>query len=262
MDRFRGPAVRVPALSLRVSDSMRVYHSVALIGVLVLGSCLGAGAQSRLEGQADSGQDVPEKQTLGQLGEITVSGAVIICPAADGSNRSVATERGTFVTVTGEREGLYAVLMTDGSTGWIGKDRVELKPYRVVAPAGPGSGSSDGARVVEVAMQYLGVSYKWGGNSVESGTDCSGFVKMVFSRFGVDLPRQSTTQSKAGQMVEWSDLRPGDRIYFATKGRAVNHCGIYIGGRYFIHASSRHNKVAVDDLSDPFYLNSLVVARR
>lgn len=248
-------------------------HAFLLIGVLVLGSCSQVGAQSRIEGrgvsQPDSRVREPagpaqgDQRTLGQLGEVTASGALIACRMVDGSSRSVTADKGAYVTVTQEQQGWYGVLMTDGTTGWIRQGQVELKPYRVVAPASPwADGTQDGARVVETAMQYIGVPYKWGGNSVQSGTDCSGFVKMVFSRFGVDLPRHSGTQARAGQRVEWSDLQPGDRIYFATKGKAVNHCGIYIGGRYFIHASSRRDKVAIDDLSDPFYLNSLVVAKR
>lgn len=247
--------------------SMRLISPV-LIGILVLGSCIGAGAQNHIEGPQAAAADPQagaerSDATLGQLGEVTASGAVISCMMPGGRSRSVPAEKGTYVTVTQERQGWFGVLMTDGTIGWIPKDQVELKPYRVVAPAASGAGGfADGASVVAVAMQYLGTPYKWGGNSVRSGTDCSGFVKLVFSRFGVELPRHSSTQSKAGQRVEWSDLRPGDRIYFATKGRVVNHCGIYIGGRYFIHASSRHNKVAIDDLSDPFYLNNLVVARR
>jgi cell wall-associated NlpC family hydrolase len=249
---------------------MVALRRLLLIGLLALGSCWGVGAQSRIGDQpasaagesASSSQDGPQQSSkvLGQLGEVSVSDAVITRPQAGGSSRQVSVKKGTYVTVAGQYEDWYGVLMTDGTVGWIAKSQVRLMPYNVLAP--DSDGAPQGSEIVRAATEYLGMPYRWGGYDLEKGTDCSGFVKMVFSRFGIDLPRHSGTQANVGQRVEWSDLQPGDRIYFATKGKAINHCGIYIGGRYFIHESSKHDKVAIDDLSDPFYLNSLVIARR
>jgi len=170
--------------------------------------------------------------------------------------------------VKGERDGYYAVLMVDGSIGWIPTTSVRLLDFDVVADTrpdespsfDPGAGTI-GAAVIREAYRYLGVRYSWGGNGPR-GIDCSGLVKNCFARLGYQLPRTASQQVLVGTPVAFSDLRPGDRLYFAVKGKRIDHTGIYITKGYFIHAAMSRGEVGVDHLSKPLYTRSLVAARR
>ncbi len=159
----------------------------------------------------------------------------------------------------GESKGWYGLLMADSSTGWIEKRDVRLLSYKVVGQQPRGSGPRD--QIVDTALKYRGIRYKWGGYSFD-GLDCSGFVKAVFASHGINLPRASRDQAAVGMPVGWAQLQPGDRLYFACKGGQIDHAGIYLGNGLFIHSSRSRGRVAVDSVLAPFYANSLVAARR
>jgi cell wall-associated NlpC family hydrolase len=92
--------------------------------------------------------------------------------------------------------------------------------------------------LITTAKKYLGVPYQWGGESPSTGFDCSGFVQYVFARYGITLPRVSRAQSTIGTPINFTDLQPGDLIFFSMESnRIVNHVGIYIGNDQFINAS-------------------------
>jgi hypothetical protein len=175
---------------------------------------------------------------------------------------------GTYLAVKEERPGWCAVLMVDGSIGWIPSQSVRLLDYDIVkndgaAPGEPGppDASGLGGSVLREAYRLLGVRYVWGGNGA-SGIDCSGLVKACFGRCGIALPRRASEQARVGTPVEFAALQPGDRLYFAVKGDRIDHTGIYVGNGYFIHSSMSRGAVGVDRLSRPLYHRSLVAARR
>lgn len=156
--------------------------------------------------------------------------------------------------------GWYGVVMLDGRLGWVQKRLVRETPYEVVYHLPRGV---DPNYVTQLAMRYLGVRYKWGGNTPSSGIDCSGFVKLIYSQMGVALPRTAREQALKGTPIHRiADLQPGDRLYFRVKHSYIDHTGIYIGDGYFIHSSSSRGGVAIDHLSRPLYANSLTAARR
>ncbi|AFQ43495.1 C40 family peptidase [Desulfosporosinus meridiei] len=92
--------------------------------------------------------------------------------------------------------------------------------------------------IISTGKQYLGVKYVYGGTT-PAGFDCSGFVQYVFAKHGITLPRVSRDQYKIGTSVSYSNLQPGDLVFFSlAKNGVVDHEGIYIGNGQFINAAS------------------------
>ena len=102
------------------------------------------------------------------------------------------------------------------------------------------TGSSDpsyatgvsGQSVVNFALQYVGYPYRYGGNSLTNGCDCSGFVKLVFANFGITTPRQSQAFKRIGQAVSFENMRAGDIVVYP------GHVAIYIGNGKIVEAQS------------------------
>lgn len=105
--------------------------------------------------------------------------------------------------------------------------------------------SADAGVVVDIAMRYLGRPYVWAGSS-PSGFDCSGFVKYVFAKVGINLPHSSRMQIGRGQPVSRENLRPGDLVFFGRP--RINHVAIYIGDDRMIHAAGVGRGVRIDDV--------------
>jgi cell wall-associated NlpC family hydrolase len=127
--------------------------------------------------------------------------------------------------------------------------------------------STSASRVLPTAERYLGVPYRWGGTSPETGFDCSGFVQYVFAKHGTRLPRTSREQATLGRRLRpvWSALRPGDLVMFGEPGRRISHVAIYAGRRRIIHATGSGKKVrfdALDTKRGKWYAQRLVAARR
>jgi cell wall-associated NlpC family hydrolase len=121
------------------------------------------------------------------------------------------------------------------------------------------AGRSD---IVEVAKSYIGTPYRSGGTT-RKGLDCSGLVLAIYKKFNISLPRTSFNQSKFGQQISQSALQPADLVFFKTSKRyAVSHVGIYIGQGRFIHASTRSRRVQIDRITDKYFADRYVTARR
>ena len=113
------------------------------------------------------------------------------------------------------------------------------------------------------AMSLLGVPYKRGGNSAETGFDCSGFVRNIYEQTaGLLLPRSAAQQAAATQKIERSDLQPGDLVFFNTMRRAFSHVGIYLGDGKFIHAPKPGAEVRVEDMGVSYWARRFDGARR
>lgn len=130
----------------------------------------------------------------------------------------------------------------------------------------PMTGSPDrSADVVLVAMQFLDLPYRSGGQESESGFDCSGFTRQVFEQsLGVLLPRQAEEQARAPGLhaVTREQLRAGDLIFFNTLGRAYSHVGIYVGEGRFIHAPRPGTRIRVESLTANYWARRFTGARR
>jgi gamma-D-glutamyl-L-lysine dipeptidyl-peptidase len=118
-------------------------------------------------------------------------------------------------------------------------------------------------RIVNTAMNFLGASYKWGGESSDEGFDCSGLTMTVYQLNGLDLPRTSRQQWRTGTPVPRNELLRGDLVFFATAGgRRVSHVGIYTGENKFIHAPGKSKRIRLTSLSKSYYRSRFVGARR
>jgi cell wall-associated NlpC family hydrolase len=133
-------------------------------------------------------------------------------------------------------------------------------------PTGTTSASGAARRVVSTAERYIGVPYRYGGSSPQSGFDCSGFVQYVYGQQGVDLPRTSRQMAGVGVSVEPSSrsMAVGDLMLFEQGGR-ISHVAIYAGNGRFIHSSSSGRGVRYDDLDTRrgrWFADHMVAARR
>ena len=118
-----------------------------------------------------------------------------------------------------------------------------------------------GAQIVQMAQQYMGTPYAWGGSS-PGGFDCSGFIYYIYSQFGISLPRMSDGQFEVGRAISGDNLLPGDLVFFTTYEPGASHVGIYLGGGRFIHASSAAGEVTITPLGKSYYQERYLGARR
>lgn len=117
--------------------------------------------------------------------------------------------------------------------------------------------------LVVTAMGFLGVPYRRGGSSVETGFDCSGFVKAMYEQtVGLILPRRANEQAAATEKIDRKELQPGDLVFFNTLRRTFSHVGIYIGDNKFIHSPKPGAQVRVEDMGVPYWSTRFDGARR
>jgi len=117
--------------------------------------------------------------------------------------------------------------------------------------------------LTSAALDLIGIRYKWGGNTPETGLDCSGLVRYVFQQAtGVTLPRTAKDMSRLGETVAARDLQPGDLVFFNTRRFAFSHVGIYLGDNRFVHAPRRGREVEVATLDSGFWQKRFNGARR
>ena len=117
--------------------------------------------------------------------------------------------------------------------------------------------------LVSTAIGLLGIPYLRGGNSAETGFDCSGFVRAIYKEtIGLVLPRSSDQQANATQKIDKSELKPGDLVFFNTMKRTFSHVGIYLGEGKFIHSPRSGASVRIEDMRIPYWNVRFDGARR
>lgn len=119
------------------------------------------------------------------------------------------------------------------------------------------------SELVVYAMGFLGIPYRRGGNSVETGFDCSGFVKAIYQQtVGLILPRNAHEQASVTQSIAPDELQPGDLVFFNTLHRAFSHVGIYVGNGKFVHSPKPGAKVRIENMSVAYWERRFDGARR
>ena len=146
------------------------------------------------------------------------------------------------------------------------------RPAPARSPAPSGRRGAAGAAIaadltLRTADRYVGTPYVWGGETPAEGFDCSGFVRYVFARNDIWLPRVSRDQAGAGERVQplVANLREGDLIFFTGRDGVIDHVAIYAGDGRIIHSSSSGGGVAYDHLDSRrgrWYRDQMVAVRR
>ena len=136
-------------------------------------------------------------------------------------------------------------------------DRLQ-EPLLLGVPAG----GSTGAQAVSIALQFLGVPYRWGGADPIGGFDCSGLALYVYAQLCIRLTHYTGAQFQEGRPVLPWELQPGDLLFFHPSARGPQHEGIYIGGGRFVQAPHTGDVVKISSLAEPAYSSGFVGAVR
>jgi len=156
----------------------------------------------------------------------------------------------------------YSVVFGPGSSVAASTEAVGQKVFRFKVQRAPWLGIKRlaaaepiGARAVNFAKRFIGVPYVWGGSGPQ-GFDCSGLVRYVYERFGINLPHSSYADFDLGERVSRWALKPGDLVFF----NGIGHVGLYVGNGRFIHAPHTGTTVQISTLAS--YSSSYDGARR
>jgi cell wall-associated NlpC family hydrolase len=119
-----------------------------------------------------------------------------------------------------------------------------------------------GVIAARTAERFVGIPYRWGGENVVDGMDCSGFVRAVYNLCGLSIPRTSGEQFKAGEPVDKETLRDGDLVFFGASKETINHVGIYVGNSRFVHAPKRGEDIRATSIDDSYFERRFIGGRR
>lgn len=122
--------------------------------------------------------------------------------------------------------------------------------------------SDMGAIAARTAERFVGIPYRWGGNTVVDGMDCSGFARAVYNLCGVNIPRTSREQYLVGDAVARDELKDGDLVFFGASADEITHVGIFVGNGRFVHAPHRGDDIKVSTLDEGYFQKSFVGAKR
>lgn len=117
--------------------------------------------------------------------------------------------------------------------------------------------------IINAAMGMIGIRYRFGGSSADTGFDCSGFVRAIYhDTVGHLLPRKAAEQAQVTQKIDKKELQPGDLVFFNTMRRTFSHVGIYVGNGEFIHSPRKGKSVRVESMNTAYWAKRFNGARR
>lgn len=235
-------------------------RTLAAIAVLLLLVLAAFGAQTK-KSPAKTGGKAPTKTAAKGVSK---SGTKRVArKASSGKKRTVvkkSTAKGTKKRPVKRRRGVKEVGVRPAD--------IQLPEYTGVQCATGATSAGSAAPCMACSEQALvranalvGLRYRRGGTSIETGFDCSGFVQHVFANScQLDLPRSASMQYQVGLEVAGDELQRGDLVFF--RSRRGWHVGIYTGDGHFIHSPNRRDTVKVSSLSSPYYKKTYLGARR
>ncbi len=218
------------------------------------------------------GKTDPKKPVIGYVGQAEQKSTIFAAPNSHARRYARVFEKQLLV-VRPYSQVWDKVVMNTGAEGFIKTFAIKVLPYEVTART-PGMRTggtpfeqgdlASRSGIANYALNYIGrVPYKFGGTSLDSGMDCSAFVREMYGKIGVNLPRTAAEQALVGEPIYRLELlQKGDRLYFwEAKRGMIGHTGIYEGNGMFLHNSSGKGGVAISKL-DKNWQRILIAARR
>lgn len=199
-----------------------------------------------------------EKDSVSISGVITTTTAdqTKIRKEANGDAEVIEYAEADTLVMALEREGSFYKVKVNDTVGYIYKSQIDETdlgdlPYKEII--------SKGEEVVNYAKQFLGGRYVYGGNNLNTGVDCSGFVQQVLSKFDIKVERSSRSQYKNnGYKVSVDDIQPGDLVFYSSGG-PIDHVAMYAGDGQIIHASEPKTGIKMSNL---YYGKTIVGVKR
>jgi len=190
--------------------------------------------------------------------------------AAQKGARKLVSEKliGSYFIAPPAQASLRPVVSPSRSTSTSsGKQQVQETGDYPRLPGSKEKPLEDGGRdmgyiAARTAERFVGIPYRWGGNTVVDGLDCSGFARAVYNLCGVNIPRNSGEQFRVGQTVEKGDLKDGDLVFFGASSDQISHVGIYVGKGKFVHAPHRGDDIKISSLDENYYTKKFIGGRR
>lgn len=156
---------------------------------------------------------------------------------------------------------VLATLLTACATPPVQGPADELAPDRGAETAAAGGLAA--REVAFYALSLVGSPYRFGGDSRDTGFDCSGLIWRIFREAaGINLPRDAQGLSRVGVPVGPLELQPGDLVFFNTRRRSYSHVGVYVGASRFVHAPSERGLVEVGSMAERYWRTRFDGARR
>lgn len=150
-------------------------------------------------------------------------------------------------TVLEQLDGWVQIETVTGDVGYVSAEYVTVKyALNEAVEFTPVMTSSLRQSIIEYAQRFVGNPYVWGGTSLTKGADCSGFVMKIFANYGISLSRTAAAQANNGSSISYSDIQPGDLIFYGRSGvSGIGHVGIYIGDGKIVHAASETQGIII-----------------
>lgn len=156
----------------------------------------------------------------------------------------------------------YFIASPDAVFSKFSKGEKPLPAEKLPPRKKPASSGDMGMVAARTAERFVGIPYRWGGENVVDGMDCSGFVRAVYNLCGVNIPRTSGEQFRTGDNIVLADLVDGDLVFFGASSDKINHVGIYVGNRKFVHAPRRGDEIKISALDEKYFAERFVGAKR
>ncbi len=209
-------------------------------------------------------QDFSNEVSISKTG--IVKADVLNIRSNPGTNNSIIGKlyNGESITVLSEQNNWYKIKKSNGQTGWVSAQYISLNNDQQDSSNEATDENIDKAdKVVALAEKQIGKPYVWGAEGPDS-FDCSGLVYYVYKEaVGINLPRVSRDQYNVGTYISKENLKPGDLVFSSTNDAGtITHVGIYVGDNKMIHSPNSGKNVEKVDLSNNYWKNCYVGAKR
>lgn len=199
-------------------------------------------------------------------GYVKCNGCLNVRTSSTTNSKIIKTlKNGTKISILSSENGWHKISVGK-KTGWVSGKYVTTGEKKSAAKdvAAATADINKTQEIVSYAKKYIGVRYVSGG-STPKGFDCSGFIRYVYSNFGVNLTHSASAQYRTGTAVSKSNLQVGDLLFFDTNGgrNSISHSALYIGNGKFINAESGSTRrVTISSLSESYWAKRYMGARR